>query len=62
MVGYGREPDFVTKAPGERPMPERIVYALEHVPAFVRAVNRERGELREHRRRRLWRPDRVSRL
>lgn len=62
MVGYGLEPSFATKAPGERSMAERIVYALEHVPAFVKAVNMERKELREHQRRRLWRAESVSRL
>jgi len=62
MVGYGREAEFPTRAPGERPMLQRIEYALENVPALAKAVNQQREELQEHQRRRLSRTDRLTRL
>lgn len=62
MLGYGREPNFSARAPGERSMPERIAHVLEHVPAFVKAVHEEREELRGRQREGRQRTERTSRL
>lgn len=62
MVGYGREPDFAQRAPGEKTLPDRVAYALRTVPVFTKAIEQERKDLEDRRKRKSRHSPRRSRL